>query len=103
MTYLKEEDVDKFKDFIASYVGIELFGEDEFTLDKAEVSDWETQACEEEDGRDDLYSWINIDFEFSSSSHNEDSWWRITKGCPRAFYAEDFEKFYERTKQNDSN
>ena len=47
MTYLKEEDVDEFKDFIASYVGIELLGEDDFTLEKAEIGEWETQACDQ--------------------------------------------------------
>ena len=97
MTYLKEEDVDSFKDFIASYVGIELFGED-FTLDKAEVGEWETQARIEEDGREDLYTSVNIDFAFISSGYDENSWWSMTRGCTRTFDEEDFEKFYERTR-----
>ena len=95
MTYLKEEDVDSFKDFIASYVGIELLGEDDFTLDKAEIDEYETQACVEEDGREDLYTSIAIDFAFISSGYDEDSWWSMTRGCTRTFYEEDFEKFYK--------
>lgn len=96
MTYLKEEDVDEFKDFVAENVGIELFGED-FTLDKAEVDEYETQACVEDDGREDLYTSIAIDFAFISNGYDEDSWWSMTRGCTRTFYEEDFDKFYERT------
>ena len=71
-----------------------LFGDD-FTLDKAEVGEWETQACIEEDGREDLYTSVNIDFAFISSGYDENSWWSMTRGCTRTFNEEDFEKFYK--------
>jgi len=99
MTYLKEEDVDEFKDFVAENVGMDLFGYDDFTLDKAEVGEYETEACVEEDGREDLYTSVAIDFAFITSGYDEDSWWSITKGCTKTFDEEDFEKFYERKAQ----
>ena len=92
---LKEEDVDQFKDFIASYVGIELFADADYTLDKAEVGGWETQADDEEDGSEELYTSITIDFAMTNVDHDEDSWWRMTRGCSRTFYEEDFDKFYK--------
>ena len=91
---LKEADVDQFKDFIASYVGIELFADADYTLDKAEVDDWETEADDEEGGSEELYTSITIDFAMTSNGHDEDSWWRMTRGCIRTFYEEDFDKFY---------
>jgi hypothetical protein len=95
MSNLKEEDVDKFKDFIASYVGIELFADADYTLDKAEVDDWETEADDEEGGSEELYTSITIDFAMTNVDHDEDSWWRMTRGCSRTFYGEDFDKFYK--------
>lgn len=95
MTYLKEEDVDEFKDYIASYVGIELFGDCDYALDKAEVDGYETQEDEEEDGREDLYTSITIDFAMTSNGYDENSWWAMTRGCSRTFYEEDFDKFYK--------
>ena len=95
MSNLREEDVDQFKDFIASYVGIELFADAEYTLDKAEVDDWETEADDEEGGSEELYTSITIDFAMTNVDHDEDSWWRMTRGCSRTFYEEDFDKFYK--------
>jgi hypothetical protein len=95
MSNLREEDVDQFKDFIASYVGIELFADAEYTLDKAEVDDWETEADDEEGGSEELYTSITIDFAMTNVDHDEDSWWRMTRGCSRTFYGEDFDKFYK--------
>lgn len=95
MSNLREEDVDQFKDFIASYVGIELFGGADYTLDKAEVDDWETEADDEEGGSEELYTSITIDFAMTNVDHDEDSWWRMTRGCSRTFYGEDFDKFYK--------
>ena len=92
---LKEEDVDQFKDFIASYVGIELFADAEYTLDKAEVDEYETEEDEKGGGREDLYTSITIDFAMTNVDHDEDSWWRMTRGCSRTFYGEDFDKFYK--------
>lgn len=91
---LKEEDVDQFKDFIASYVGIELFGDADYMIDKAEADDWETEADDKDDGSEELYTSITIDFAMTSNGHDEDSWWRMTRGCIRTFYEEDFDKFY---------
>lgn len=91
---LKEADVDQFKDFIASYVGIELFGDVDYTIDKAEADDWETEADDRDDGSEELYTSITIDFAMTSNGHDEDSWWRMTRGCTRNFYEEDFDKFY---------
>ena len=91
---LKEADVDQFKDFIASYVGIELFGDADYTIDKAEADDWETEADDRDDGSEELYTSITIDFAMTSNGHDEDSWWRMTRGCIRNFYEEDFDKFY---------
>ena len=92
---LKEEDVDNFKGFIASYVGIELFADADYTLDKAEVDEYETEEDEKEGGREDLYTSITIDFAMTNVDHDEDSWWRMTRGCSRTFYGEDFDKFYK--------
>ena len=92
---LKKEDVDQFKDFIANYVGIELFGDADYTIDKAEADDWETEADDRDDGSEELYTSITIDFAMTSNGHDEDSWWRMTRGCSRTFYGEDFDKFYK--------
>lgn len=91
---LKEEDVDQFKNFIANYVGIELFGEADYTIDRAEADDWETEADDKDDGSEELYTSITIDFAMTSNGHDEDSWWRMTRGCTRNFYEENFDKFY---------
>ena len=91
---LKKEDVDQFKDFIANYVGIELFGDADYTIDKAEADDWETEADDRDDGSEELYTSITIDFVMTSNGYDEDSWWRMTRGCIRTFYEEDFDKFY---------
>ena len=91
---LKEADVDQFKDFIASYVGIELFGDADYTIDKAEADEYETEADDKDDGSEELYTSIIIDFAMTSNGHDEDSWWRMTRGCTRTFYEEDFDKFY---------
>jgi hypothetical protein len=91
---LKEEDVDQFKDFIANYVGIELFGDVDYTIDKAEADEYETEADDKDGGSEELYTSITIDFAITSNGYNEDSWWAMTRGCTRTFYEEDFDKFY---------
>ena len=50
MTYLKEEDVDEFIDYMAQTVGQSFFAHDDFTVDKTEIEEYETQAEAEENG-----------------------------------------------------
>lgn len=101
MTYLKEEDLDKFLQFIAIDVGNEILGSD-FEVIEAEATDWETQACEIEDGSEELLSMVNASFTFESNYHDEDSWSSLRKGCSRYFYEDDFIRFYTED-QNDNN
>ena len=94
MTYLKEEDVDGFIDYMAQRVGQSFFAHDDFTVDKTEIEEYETQAEAEENGREDLYTMLSVNFAMTSTNYDEDGWISVSRGCIRNFYEEDFEEFY---------
>ena len=98
MTYLREEDVDKFTDYMAKKVGQFFFAHHDFRVDDTDIEEYETQACVEENGKEDLYTAITINFAMTNCDYDEDGWIHVSRGCTRTFYEEDFEKFYERTK-----
>ena len=101
--YLKEQDMDKFAEFMAHDVGRFFFGHNDFTTDRAEIDEYETQADDEtdntENGDESLITAVTIDFALTTNDHDEDGWIKVSRGCTKTFYQEDFERFYKENKQ----
>ncbi len=93
--YLKEDDIDRFADYISRDVGISFFAHHDFIVDKAEVEEYETEADIEENGKEDLISSITINFAMTNNDYDEDGWIRVSRGCTRTYFDEDFERFYK--------
>ena len=82
--YLKENDIDEFSKCMGVNVGQYFFAHHDFVVDKAEV----------DDGDPSLITSITIEFAMTNNDYDEDGWIRVSRGCTRTFYSEDFEKFY---------
>ena len=95
MQFLKEEDIDKFAKYVAKNVGQGFFGHHDFEVDRADVEEYETEADEVDDGDESLLTSITIEFAVTRNDYDEDGWLRVSRGCTRTFYEEDFESFYE--------
>jgi len=93
--YLKEQDIDEFAKCMGVNVGQYFFGHHDFGVDKAEVEEYETEADEVDDGDASLITSITIEFAITRNDYDEDGWLRVSRGCTRTFYEEDFESFYE--------
>ena len=95
MQFLKEEDIDKFAKYVAKNVGQGFFGHHDFEVDRADVEEYETEADEVDDGDESLLTSITIEFAVTRNDYDEDGWLRVSRGCTRTFYEEDFERFYK--------
>ncbi len=95
MTYLKEEDINKFAEFISKDVGQSFFAHYDFSVDKADVEECETEADIKENGKEDLIASITIDFAMTNNDYDEDGWIRVSRGCTRTYFEEDFDRFYK--------
>jgi hypothetical protein len=92
--YLKENDIDEFSKCMGVNVGQYFFAHHDFIVDKAEVDEYETEADEVDDGDPSLITSITIEFAMTNNDYDEDGWIRVSRGCTRTFYSEDFENFY---------
>ena len=99
MQFLKEQDIDKFAEFVAKDVGQGFFGYNNFEVDKADVDEYETEADDKEDGDESLLTSISIEFAMTNNDYDEDGWIKVSRGCTKTFYQEDFERFYKENKQ----
>jgi hypothetical protein len=54
-------------------------------------------ADEADDGDPSLITSITIEFAMTNNDYDEEGWIRVSRGCTRTFYEEDFERFYGRT------
>jgi hypothetical protein len=95
MRFLKEQDIDKFAEFVAKDVGREFFAHHDFEVDRADVGEYETEADDKEDGDESLLTSISIDFAITNNDYDEDGWIKVSRGCLKTFYQEDFERFYK--------
>ena len=95
MQFLKEEDINKFAKYVAKNVGQGFFGHHDFEVDKADVEEYETEAEDKEDGDESLLTSISIDFAITNNDYDEDGWIKVSRGCLKTFYQEDFERFYK--------
>ena len=99
MQFLKEQDMDKFAKFVAKGVGEGFFAHYDFEVDKADVEEYETEADDKDDGDESLLTSITIEFAMTNSDYDEDGWIKVSRGCTKTFYQEDFERFYKENKQ----
>jgi hypothetical protein len=95
MRFLKEQDIDKFAEFVAKDVGREFFAHHDFEVDRADVEEYETEADDKENGNESLLTSISIDFAITNNDYDEDGWIKVSRGCLKTFYQEDFERFYK--------
>jgi len=95
MQFLKEEDIDKFAKYVAKNVGQGFFGHHDFEVDRADVEEYETEADEVDDGDESLLTSITIEFAVTRNDYDEDGWIKVSRGCLKTFYQEDFERFYK--------
>ena len=95
MQFLKEEDIDKFAKYVAKNVGQGFFGYHDFEVDRADVEEYETEADDKEDGDESLLTSISIDFAITNNDYDEDGSIKVSRGCLKTFYQEDFERFYK--------
>jgi len=95
MRFLKEQDIDKFAEFVAKDVGREFFAHHDFEVDRADVEEYETEADDKEDGDESLLTSISIDFAITNNDYDEEGSIKVSRGCLKTFYQEDFERFYK--------
>ena len=95
MRFLKEQDIDKFAEFVAKDVGREFFAHHDFEVDRADVGEYGTEADDKEDGDESLLTSISIDFAINNNDYVEVGWIKVSRGCLKTFYQEDFERFYK--------
>ena len=93
MQFLKEEDIDEFAKYVAKNVGQGFFGHHDFEVNRADVEEYETE--DKEDGDESLLTSISIDFAITNNDYDEDGWIKVSRGCLKTFYQEDFERFYK--------
>ena len=93
MQFLKEEDTDEFAKYVAKNVGQGFFGHHDFEVNRADVEEYETE--DKEDGDESLLTSISIDFAITNNDYDEDGWIKVSRGCLKTFYQEDFERFYK--------